>query len=99
MDIAPTQQYMIETQATADHESAVHSRLTVYKWLGTALGILGPLWVALGIPSSGCGFILSLASTVCWGYAGWRMKEPSLVSLNVVWAIINTIGIIRYGAF
>ena len=69
---------------------------TRLKWIGTALGIAGALWLALHLPSSGWGFILFTGSSSCWIVAAWRMREPSLIALNVVYCAINAVGIYRW---
>ncbi len=35
------------------------------KWIGTATGILGALWIASNVPTSGWGYLLFTLSSVC----------------------------------
>ncbi len=71
-----------------------HGRLL--KWFGTATGIAGALMVALHIPLSGLGFILLWMSSMSWTVAGRVLREPSIVTLNVVFTAINVIGMYRW---
>ena len=66
------------------------------KWTGTAAGILGALLVASNISISGWGFGLFLVSSTAWTAAGLRMREPSLVALNVTFTAINVLGVVRW---
>ena len=65
------------------------------KWIGTATGILGALWIASNIPTSGWGYVLFTLSSICWTLAGGRMRELSLVLLHSVFLVIN-LGIYRW---
>lgn len=63
-------------------------------------GIIGALLVALGL---GFGFIVLLASSLGWiHYAenSWRdlsqRERLSLTRMNVVFAVINVIGVVRW---
>ena len=69
---------------------------TRLKWTGTALGIAGALWLALNLASSGWAFVLLTGSASSWLAAGWRMREPSLIALNMVYCAINVVGIYRW---
>ncbi len=69
---------------------------TWMKWIGTGSGILGALWIAVNIASSGWGFVLFVISSTCWIAAGWRMREPSLVLLHSAFNVVNCIGIYRW---
>lgn len=70
--------------------------ITWVKWIGTASGIAGALWVALNLPTSGWGFVLFTLSSTCWTAAGRLMREPSLVLLHSVFLLINMLGIYRW---
>ncbi len=69
---------------------------TWLKWIGTATGILGALWIASNIPTSGWGYVLFTLSSICWSLAGGRMRELSLVLLHSVFLVINLVGIYRW---
>ena len=66
------------------------------KWIGTATGILGALWIASNIPTSCWGYVLFTLSSICWTLAGGRMRELSLVLLHSVFLVINLVGIYRW---
>jgi drug/metabolite transporter (DMT)-like permease len=66
------------------------------KWLGTAAGVAGALVIALNLPWSGWGFALFLVSSLSWGAAAVMMREPSLAILQVVFTVINVLGIWRW---
>jgi hypothetical protein len=70
--------------------------LGALKWLGTAAGIAGPLWIALNLPSIGWGFSLFLLSAVSWGTAALLMGEMSLLRLRAVFTAINVLEIWRW---
>jgi hypothetical protein len=70
--------------------------LSALKWLGTAAGIAGALWIALNLPSSGWGFSLFLLSSMSWGAAALLMGESSLLLLQGVFTVINLLGIWRW---
>ncbi len=78
---------------TADRKPPL---LTFLKWLGTALGVVGALVIALNIPISGWGFVAFLISSVSWTIAGVLMKEPSIVILQATFTVVNLIGIYRW---
>ncbi len=70
--------------------------MTVLKWLGTVLAIIGALAIALNLPYSGWGFVAFLISSISWSIAGFMMREPSLVVLQGTFIIINVLGIYRW---
>ena len=70
--------------------------MKILKWTGTAAGILGALLVASNIPQSGWGFVLFCVSSLAWTAAGLRMREPSLVALNMTFTAINVLGVVRW---
>ena len=69
--------------------------MTALKWTGTGTGIAGAIWVALNITTSGWGFVLFAVSAISWAAAGWLMREPSLITLNSVFLVVNILGIFR----
>lgn len=70
--------------------------MTTLKWTGTSTGIAGAIWVALNVATSGWGFVLFAISAFLWAIAGWFMREPSLVLLQSVFFVIDTLGIYRW---
>ena len=70
--------------------------LLAAKWLGTVAGILGAVLVAANVGVVGWGFIAWAISSSLWTYAGWAMREPSLILLQAVFLIIDLVGIWRW---
>jgi hypothetical protein len=69
---------------------------TALKWIGTTAGIAGALTVALNLPVSGFGYLPFLLGSLAWTWAGLRMREPSIWSLNLAFTAINLLGIWRW---
>jgi len=70
--------------------------MTALKWTGTSTGIVGAIWVALNIATSGWGFVLFAISAACWTIAGWMMREPSLALLQLGFFAVDILGIYRW---
>lgn len=66
-----------------------------FEWTGTITGIAGALIIALNIDFNLIGFILFLISSTTWGWVAWNERRNSLLSLQLVFMIINIIGILR----
>lgn len=69
---------------------------TLLEWIGTALQIAGALWLALHLPSSGDAFPLMLAGSLIWLAVAWHEQRWPLFAMQLVFAAINTIGIVRW---
>ncbi len=67
--------------------------LTAIKWIGTATGVAGALLIALDVGAVGWGFVLFAVSSALWALAGWVQREPSLVTLQVVFLAIDAVGV------
>lgn len=72
------------------------TKLTFMKWSGTITGISGGTLLAANLSISGYGFILFFYSSVAWLWAGYRMRENSIILLNIVYILINLLGIYRW---
>ena len=72
------------------------STIALAKWTGTIFGVIGAALIAMNLPISGWGFVLFLVSSISWTVAGVRMRENSLVLLNVVFTAINLLGVYRW---
>jgi len=70
--------------------------LTALKWLGTGMGTLGALLIALNLPESGWAFVFFLVSSIAWFVAGVVMRDRALWLLNLVYIGIDTVGIVRW---
>lgn len=73
-----------------------HSNL--YKFLsisGAAYGIIGALLVASGYRLD-IGYVLFLLSSLSWVFFGALYNEKSILVMNIVFAIINIIGLYNY---
>jgi len=71
-------------------------KLAIIKWVGAGFGIVGAVLVAMNIPNSGYGFVLFSVSAICWTYIGWKLKELSLVMLNLTFLSIDILGMYRW---
>ena len=66
------------------------------KWVGCIFGSVGALLLAINISISGWGFILFLVSSIAWLLVGVREHEKSLIIMNIVFTVINIIGVARW---
>lgn len=67
------------------------------KWTATILGVVGGLIISLNNPIiSKYAFILLLGSSVLWSVYGFRIKENSLIVLNVAFIAVNTFGLYNW---
>lgn len=65
--------------------------ISYVKWFGTFLVILGALFTSFKVDPLNIYFLN--AGSLVWVIAGFKMKEYSIVSANVVMLIIYIIGI------
>ena len=70
--------------------------LPTIKWVGTLTGAAGALLISLNIPESGWAFVLFLLSSLSWTCAGLMSKDSALWSLNLVFVVIDIVGISRW---
>lgn len=66
------------------------------RWVGTIAGICGGVLIALNIAISKYAFLIFLVSSVSWLIQGYKNKDNALVLLNIVFIIIDLIGIYRW---
>ena len=64
-------------------------------WLGSICGIIGALLVATATNMT-LGYELFLVSSISWTVVGYSAKSYSLLSMNIVFTIINMIGLYTY---
>ena len=65
-------------------------------WLGTITGIIGGLFVALNFEYSKFGYLFFMVSASSWIIQGAKNNDRSLVLLNGVFVLVNTLGIYRW---
>lgn len=71
--------------------------MNVLKWIGTVTGVVGAVIVASNTGYVIIGFSLYLVSSTCWTVVAYRVNERSLFIQQLVFALINLIGIYRWG--
>ena len=65
-------------------------------WLGTLTGIVGGVLVAMNFEYSKFGYIFFMVSASSWIIQGAKNNDQSLVLLNGVFVLVNTLGIYRW---
>ena len=67
-------------------------------WVGVALILLAYLLNSLGtISASDTRYLLlNIAGSVCVGYEAFKKKDRQPVALNIVWALIAVVALIRH---
>ena len=70
--------------------------LIFLEWFGTGTGIIGAILVASNTAGSPWGFVFFLVSSVCWSGAAYLLRKHSLLVLQVVFTLINLVGIYRW---
>lgn len=70
--------------------------LSAIKWFGTATGVVGAVLVAANVDMVGWGFVVWAVSSAAWVYAGYVMREPSLMLLQGVFLVVDLVGIWRW---
>lgn len=71
---------------------------TVLKWLASISGIVAALMVSLdsGRRVTGWGFVIFVASSLCWIAGAVLAKDGALGTQNVVLFAVNLFGVYRY---
>lgn len=72
------------------------TRFTHIKWFASVIGFIGALLIALNIEPSKYAFFIFLTSSTAWIYAGFVMKEYSIVFQNLGFMMVDVIGIYRW---
>jgi hypothetical protein len=63
---------------------------------GSTLGITGAIMIALNIGLFFLGYILFFISALVWVVYAYRTEQSSLLRMNVVFAVINAVGIYNF---
>ena len=66
------------------------------EYLGSFLGVVGALWLALRLPSSGDAWLVWVASNVLLIAWSWRHRAWGLLAMYVVYLGTSLIGAVRY---
>lgn len=70
--------------------------ITVIEWIGSIVGIVGAILLALNFKYSGHGFIFFLVSSILFIWFGLVKEAYGLVFMQSSYFIINVIGIYRW---
>jgi nicotinamide riboside transporter PnuC len=73
-----------------------HSYLTAAKWIAVTVNIIGVTMLDFKLPGLQWSFVLCTVGAGIWIWAGFQMKERGLVIQNLVYGILNIIGIYRW---
>jgi nicotinamide riboside transporter PnuC len=65
-------------------------------WIGTVTGIAGGLLIAFKFEHSKFGYIFFMLSAISWIIQGIKNNDKSLVLLNSVFVIVNTLGLYHW---
>ena len=64
--------------------------------IGAVYGVWGAILVSLNITQSKYGFVLFLVSSILLGIASWQRKMQYLLTMQMVFLGINTVGVARW---
>ena len=70
--------------------------IAMLEWLGCGLGIAGALALALNRPWSGLGWLLFVASNICWISFGLLTGAAGLVTMQIAMTGTSLVGIHRW---
>lgn len=65
-------------------------------WMGSVLGLVGSLLLALNTTYSGLGFVAFLGSNVAWLYHGIRTGTWSLALMQVGFMATSLLGVVNW---
>lgn len=70
----------------------------VWEWAASLSGMAAALMISLNLGRriTGFGFLIFVASSVCWIVAAALESEPALGSQNAVLFVINCVGVYRW---
>lgn len=68
----------------------------LFGWMGSLTGIIGAILVAMNFEFSKFGYLFFLFSSITWAIQARKNKDNSLIVLNIVFTIINTMGIYKW---
>ena len=70
--------------------------LAMLKWSGMFYNVVGAIILAVNLPFSKWAFILYLLGSLTWCAVAYLMKEKALLLQNLIYTILNVIGICRW---
>jgi hypothetical protein len=62
----------------------------IIKWAGTITTAAGVALTAFDVTPANK--MVGILGSICWGWAGWRMREPSLWLLNAFFILMYALG-------
>jgi nicotinamide riboside transporter PnuC len=68
----------------------------LFEMIGAVCGVAGAVLVSLNIPQSKYGFVLFLVSSILLGIVSWQRKMQYLLTMQMVFLVINVIGAVRW---
>jgi hypothetical protein len=69
---------------------------SILSLLGSTFGIVGALLIALNINMIAQGYMVFAMSSLFWVILAYRTSQRQLLTMNVVFIVINVIGLINY---
>lgn len=73
-----------------------NDKYTLVDWVGAVSGIMGAIIIASNIGVNWIGYVVFLVSSVCYSYLGWKVNRKGLMTMNLLFIVINIIGLIRW---
>jgi len=70
--------------------------LVIAGWIGSVLGLIGSLLLALHNDYSGFGFVAFLGSNVAWFYHGIRTGTWSMVIMQIGFTATSLLGVVKW---
>jgi hypothetical protein len=70
--------------------------INILEWFACAFGIIGAFTVATNTPFSGYGYIPFFLGAIGYLIVAYNRRDVPLFLLNLVFAMANTIGIVRW---
>ncbi len=74
----------------------MHKHNTLLEWCGSLLAVSGAILLAINIKISPWAFVLYLMSSIILGVWGIRRKAYGIAMQNMVFMVINIVGIYRW---
>jgi hypothetical protein len=78
------------------HASTAFQADKFAEWMGSGLGILGALVLAVNTEMSRYGWLMFLLSNAFWIFYAWRKGIRSLLMMQLVFTATSLIGISRW---
>lgn len=70
--------------------------LSILRWVGTIMGVLGAVLVASNTEVSKYGFLAFLVSAILWATVAQIIKDRALLSLQITFMCVDLFGIYRW---